>query len=219
MFMYALRRKATGGHMQDLRKALADIGSIRQQVAAGTMFRGYGPTVIAATGLLAAVTSTTQSLWLDSPTNHPVAFLTTWAFTAIASAALIGAEMIARTRRHHGGLADAMLMNAVEQALPAGVAGAAIALVLIQFSPETLWVLPGLWQILVGLGIFASVRSLPRAVAWAGAWYVAAGLVVLALSSQSQTLSPWAMGLPFVIGQLLLAAILHLAFGASDGES
>ena len=70
----------------------------------------------------------------------------------------------------------------------------------------------------MGLGIFASVRSLPRAVAWAGAWYVAAGVVVLALSSQTQALSPWAMGLPFVIGQLLLAAILHLAFGAADGE-
>ena len=204
--------------MQDLDKALADIGSIRQQVAAGTMFRGFGPTVVAATGLLAAVTAIVQSIWLDALGRHPVVFLAVWAATAAISAALIGAEMIARTRRHHGGLADAMLINAIEQALPAGVAGGAVALVLIQLAPETLWVLPGLWQVLVGLGIFASVRSLPRAVAWAGTWYVAAGVVVLALSSQTQALSPWAMGLPFVIGQLLLAAILHFAFGAADGE-
>ena len=204
--------------MQDLHKALADIGSIRQQVAAGTMFRGFGPTVVAATGLLAAVTATVQSIWLDALGRHPVVFLAVWAATAAISAALIGAEMIARTRRHHGGLADAMLINAIEQALPAGVAGGAVALVLIQLAPETLWVLPGLWQVLVGLGIFASVRSLPRAVAWAGTWYVAAGVVVLALSSQTQALSPWAMGLPFVNGQLLLAAILHFAFGAADGE-
>jgi len=204
--------------MQDLHKALADIGSIRQQVAAGTMFRGFGPTVVAATGLLAAVTATVQSIWLNALGRHPVVFLAVWAATAAISAALIGAEMIARTRRHHGGLADAMLINAIEQALPAGVAGGAVALVLIQLAPETLWVLPGLWQVLVGLGIFASVRSLPRAVAWAGTWYVAAGVVVLALSSQTQALSPWAMGLPFVIGQLLLAAILHFAFGAADGE-
>jgi hypothetical protein len=204
--------------MQDLHKALADIGSIRQQVAAGTMFRGFGPTVVAATGLVAAVTATVQSIWLDALGRHPVVFLAVWAATAAISAALIGAEMIARTRRHHGGLADAMLINAIEQALPAGVAGGAVALVLIQLAPETLWVLPGLWQVLVGLGIFASVRSLPRAVAWAGTWYVAAGVVVLALSSQTQALSPWAMGLPFVVGQLLLAAILHFAFGAADGE-
>jgi hypothetical protein len=204
--------------MQDLHKALADIGSIRQQVAAGTMFRGLGPTVVAVTGVLAAVTATVQSIWLGDIGQRPVAFLAAWAGTAAVSAALIGAEMIARTRRHHGGLADAMLINAIEQALPAGVAGVAVALVLIQFAPDTLWVLPGLWQVLVGLGIFASVRSLPRAVAWAGAWYLAAGIVVLALSSQSQALSPWAMGLPFVVGQLLLAAILHFAFGGSDGE-
>jgi hypothetical protein len=204
--------------MQDLHKALADIGSIRQQVAAGTMFRGFGPAVVAVTGLLAAVTATAQSVWLDETGLQPIAFLAAWAATAAVSAALIGAEMIARTRRHHGGLADAMLINAVEQALPAGIAGVAIALVMIQFAPGTLWVLPGLWQVLVGLGIFASVRSLPRAVAWAGTWYVAAGVVVLALSSQTQALSPWAMGLPFVIGQLLLAAILHFAFGAADGE-
>jgi hypothetical protein len=204
--------------MQDLHKALADIGSIRQQVAAGTMFRGFGPTVVAITGLLAAVTAIAQSIWVDDLSRTPIAFLAAWAATAGVSAALIGAEMIARTRRHHGGLADAMLINAVEQALPAGVAGVAIALVLIQFAPETLWVLPGLWQVLVGLGIFASVRSLPRAVAWVGAWYVAAGVVVLALSSQAQTLSPWAMGLPFLVGQLLLAAILHFAFGGRDGD-
>jgi hypothetical protein len=204
--------------MQDLQKALADIGSIRQQLAAGTMFRGFGPAVVAATGLLAAATATAQSFWLVDTRHHPVQFLAIWAVTAILSAGLIGAEMIARTRRHHAGLADAMLMNAVEQALPAGVAGAAVTLVLVQFAPEVLWVLPGLWQILVGLGIFASVRSLPRTVALAGAWYIAAGLLVLALSCLTQRLSPWAMGLPFVVGQLLLAAILHVAFGAIDDK-
>ena len=73
----------------------------------------------------------------------------------------------------------------------------------------------GLCAISAGDGveaILAIQRSLPRAVAWAGTWYVAAGLVVLALSSQTQTLSPWAMGVPFVVGQLLLAGILHFAF-------
>src|SRR5262245_59680371 len=204
--------------MQDLNKALADIGSIRQQLAAGTMFRGFGPAVIAVTGLLAAATATAQSLWLDDPTHQPLTFLAAWTLTAVAGAALIGAEMIARTRRHHGGLADAMLWNAIEQALPAGVAGAAIAVVLIEFSPDTLWLLPGLWQILVAIGISAFVRSLPRAVAWAAAWYGAAGLLVLALSCQTEAVSPWTMGLPFVVGQLLLAAILHLSFGASDAE-
>ena len=89
---------------------------------------------------------------------------------------------------------------------------------LIQFAPEALWMLPGLWQILVSLGIFASVRSLPRSIALAGAWYFVAGLGVLMLASDGHVLSPWTMGLPFAVGQLLMAAILHFASGENDGE-
>lgn len=205
--------------MPDLDKALADIGSIRQQLAAGTMFRGFGPAVIAVTGALALATAVAQSIWLDDPTGQPHLFFASWVIASAASAALIGAEMIARTRRHHSGLADAMILNAIEQFLPAGAAGVAIGVVLFEFSPGSLWMLPGLWQILVSLGLFAAVRSLPRAVALAAAWYFVAGVGVLMLSSQTQALSPWAMGLPFAVGQLLLAAILHLAFASSDGES
>jgi hypothetical protein len=205
--------------MPDLDKALADIGSIRQQLAAGTMFRGFGPAVIAVTGVLALVTAVAQSIWLDDPTGQPLLFFASWLVASAASAALIGAEMIARTRRHHSGLADAMILNAIEQFLPAGAAGVAIGVVLFEFAPFSLWMLPGLWQILVSLGLFAAVRSLPRAVALAAAWYFVAGVGVLMLSSQTQALSPWAMGIPFVVGQLLLAAILHLAFASSDDES
>uniref|UniRef100_UPI0019530037 hypothetical protein n=1 Tax=Klebsiella pneumoniae TaxID=573 RepID=UPI0019530037 len=69
--------------------------------------------------------------------------------------------------------------------------------------PEAFWMLPGLWLILVGLGIFSSLRSLPRSVALAGAWYVLAGLVVLVIQSASHGLSPWIMGLPFALGQFM----------------
>ena len=78
--------------------------------------------------------------------------------------------------------------------------------------------LPGLWQVLVSLGVFASVRSLPRTVAFAGGWYFVAGFVVLLLGSQNHALSPWTMGLPFVIGQSLMAAIIYFASGESDVE-
>jgi hypothetical protein len=205
--------------MRDLDKALADIGSIRQQLAAGTMFRGFGPAVMAVTGAVALLTAIAQSIWLDDPTGHPHLFLMSWVAASGLSAALIGAEMIARTRRHHSGLADAMILNAVEQFLPAGAAGVAIALVLLEFAPEQLWMLPGLWQILVSLGLFAAVRSLPRTVVLAAAWYFVAGVAVLILASRTHTLSPWLMGIPFAVGQLLLAAILHFAFADSDREA
>ena len=204
--------------MHDLDKALADIFAIRSQIAAGTAFRGYGPAAVAATAGLALLTALLQFLWLDDPTGHPLAFFCGWAAAALVSGALIWIEMQARSRRHHSGLADAMIVQAVEQFLPAGAAGVLLALMLWKFAPETLWMLPGLWQLLVSLGVFASVRSLPRTVAFAGAWYFIAGFATLLLSSQSHALSPWTMGLPFVFGQLLMAAILHFASGEIDVE-
>ncbi|GJE15346.1 hypothetical protein [Methylobacterium marchantiae] len=202
--------------MSDLDKALADIVAIRTQLARGNAFCGFGPSALAATGLLALGTALAQHVWLDDPTGQPLAFLGGWIAAAVVSAILIGAEMWARTRREHAGLADTMLMNAVEQFLPAGAAGALLALVLVRVSPENLWMLPGLWQVLVSLGLFASVRSLPKGVALPGAWYMVAGLAVLMLGSADHALSPWTMGLPFAVGQLMMAAILYRAKEESD---
>jgi len=210
--------QSSGQTMSDLDKALADIFAIRSQIAAGTAFRGYGPAAVAATGGLALATAIVQFLWLDDPTGHPLVFFAGWAAAALVSGGMIWTEMQARSHRHHSGLADAMIHQAVEQFLPAGAAGVLLAVMLWKFAPETLWLLPGLWQVLVSLGVFASVRSLPRTVAFAGAWYFVAGFATLLLASQSHALSPWTMGLPFAIGQLLMAAILHFASGDHDVE-
>jgi len=204
--------------MSDLDKALADIITIRSQIAAGTAFRGYGPAAVAATGGVALLTAVLQYFLLADPTGHPLSFLFGWALAAAVSALMIWIEMQARSRRHHSGLADAMIHQAIEQFLPAGIAGVLLAVVLWKFAPEALWLLPGLWQLLVSLGVFASVRSLPRSVALAGAWYFVSGFIVVLIASQSHTLSPWTMGLPFVIGQWLMAAILYFASEDADAE-
>ena len=55
-------------------------------------------------------------------------------------------------------------------------------------------------------------------VALAGAWYFVAGFAVLVLASTTHALSPWTMGLPFAIGQALMAGLLHFASGDADAE-
>ena len=49
----------------------------------------------------------------------------------------------------------------------------------------------------------------------AGVWYLLTGLVCIALGD-SRALSPWAMGIPYGVGQLLVAAILLL--NSREGE-
>jgi hypothetical protein len=200
--------------MNDLNKALGDISSIRRQVAHSTEFRGYGPATLASTGALAVAAAGAQALWLPDAANHIPAYLSIWIWTAVLSAALIGMEMHARTRRIHSGLADEMIRVAVEQFLPSAGAGVLITLVLVRFAPDVLWILPGIWQIVFGLGVFSSCRFLPRPVAAVGAWYLVTGLTCLALAD-NRALSPWAMGLPYGAGQLLIAGIL--LFAAKEG--
>jgi hypothetical protein len=201
--------------MNDLNKALDDIHSIRRQVAHSTEFRGYGPATLASTGVLAVVAAGAQALWLPDPANHIPAYLNFWIGTAVVSAALIGMQMYARTRRIHSGMANEMIRTAVEQFLPAAVAGALTTFVIVRSVPGALWMLPGLWQIIFSLGVFSSCRFLPRAVAAVGAWYLLTGLISIALAD-NRALSPWAMGIPYGAGQLLVAILLWWATEDTD---
>jgi hypothetical protein len=202
--------------MKDLERALADITAIRSQIARGTQFRGYGPITVAATGLLALLAAAMQALFLPDPAAHMFVYLALWVGMAALAVMLTGAEMLARTRRIHGGFADDMLYAAVEQFIPAGVAGTLLTVVLYRFAPNALWMLPGLWQIVFSLGVFASCRSLPRGMFAVGVWYLAAGLATLAFSA-SMPFSPWAM-VPFGVGQLVMAFVIYRATGEHDGE-
>jgi len=204
--------------MQDLDKALADIVAIRSQIARETAFRGLGAATVAGTGGLALACAVGQALWLGDPAARPVLFFGLWITAALVAFALIGVEAVRRSRRLHSGLADAMVWNAIEVFLPAAGTGACLALVIARFAPAEIWMLPGLWQVLVGLGLFASARILPRAVQGVGAWYLLTGLAVLAFSAETRTLSPWAMGLPFLVGQSWLAGIIHRGARAFDDD-
>jgi hypothetical protein len=201
--------------MNDLHKALGDISSIRRQMARSTEFRGYGPATLASTGVFAVLAAGVQALWLPDPANHVLVYLSIWIWTAVVSAALIGAQMHARTQRVHSGLADEMIRMAVEQFLPSAGAGALITIVLVRYVPADLWMLPGIWQVIFSLGVFSSCRFLPRPMVAAGAWYLLTGLVCIAFGD-SRALSPWAMGIPYGAGQLLVAGIL--LFTAQEGR-
>jgi hypothetical protein len=205
--------------MGDLEKALAEITQIRSQIARGTEFRGLGAATLAATGALALLAAAAQALWLPEPARHVEAYLALWLGVAAASIMLIGIETVTRTARVHSGLAQEMILTAVEQFLPAAAAGALLTAVLYQVAAAALWMLPGLWQIVFSLGVFASRRSLPPAILLAGLWYLATGLACLAFAGGADAFSPWAMGLPFGIGQTLIAVIVHRHGGAADGEA
>ena len=193
--------------MDDLNRALEQIGSIRRQVARSTEFRGYGPATLAATGVFAILAAALQVRRAPDAAHHIPVYLGIWICTAVLSATLIGIHTYLRARRVHSGMADEMLRIAVEQFLPSAAAGALITYVLVHYAPASLWMLPGLWQVTFSLGVFSSCRFLPRPMAAAGVWYLLTGLFCLSLAD-ARAFSPWAMGIPYGAGQLLVAGIL-----------
>lgn len=205
--------------MKDLDQALTEINAIRHQIARSAQFRGYGPVTLAATGVFAALAAVGQALWLPHPETDVAVYLALWVTTAGLSVALIGFEMVARSHRVHTGLAEEMIATAVEQFLPAAAAGALVTAVLLRFAAENLWMLPGLWQILFSLGVFASCRFLPRALFAVGVWYLTTGLACIAFASGERAFSPWAMGVPYGAGQLLSAALMWRLTEEGDGEA
>ena len=203
--------------MLDPDKAIADLQSIRAQLARGTVFRGFGPTTLAATGLVAVLAAVFQSVWLPEPVLAPLRYVLLWSMAALVSAALIGAEAVTRSRRIHSGLADDMIHAAAEQFLPAAAAGILLSLVILRFAPHDFWMLPGLWQMMLSLGVFAACRSLPSSLILVAMFYLASGTITFVVASWSQSPSAWAMGIPFFLGQMLAAGLLQFS-GGDDGE-
>lgn len=204
--------------MPDVREALSEIQSIRGHMARYTEFRGYGPLTLAGTGALAIVIAVMQQRWAVDLEFEPARFLAMWIGAAAVALTFIGLETIARARRIHSSLAMQMLHAALEQFLPAIVAGILLTAAVARAAPQSLWMLPGLWQMLFSLGVFASCRFLPRATFGVGVWYLATGMACLAIGPDAPA-SPWEMGIPFGVGHLMVAGVLQFGYRQNNEES
>lgn len=193
----------------ELREALTQITEIRLQLARTEVFRGYRAMPVAFSGGIALVAGLIQVAWIADPMAEVGSYLTLWIGAAVVSAAAAGLEMMIRARNAASPMTRELTWLALEQFCPSLVAGALLTIVLVRAVPESLWMLPGLWQVVYSLGIFASCRLLPRETFWVAAFYLVSGLTVLAVARGDAALSPWAMALPFGAGQLLAAAVLY----------
>lgn len=189
----------------ELRDALSQIAEIRSRAAAAEQFRGYRAVPVGLTGILAVVVALVQTRIAVGESNY----LILWLSTALVAAVICG---IGIWLRHHQGLdplANQLTWLAVGQFAPCLLAGGLVTLVVLQQIPQYFSLLPGLWQVFFSLGVFASCRLLPKAIAVVGVWYLVAGSFNLSLVNGPNALNPWAMGIPFGVGQLATAAVLY----------
>src|SRR5262245_16686968 len=190
----------------ELQRALAQVAAIQDQVTRADVYRGYRSVPVAASGLIGLAAAWLQPTRLAA---DPIAFVTYWGVVA-ASAGFVGLSEIAynyvvndqaverrRTRRVMG------------QLMPSVLAAAIITACLIRISPSLVRMLPGIWSICFGVGIFASRPFLVRMTGWIALYCYAAGVLLLWNAGGTETLSAWSVGGTFGVGQLLAAAVLY----------
>jgi hypothetical protein len=193
----------------DLHEALAQISEIREQVARTETFRGYRAAPVAFSGFVACLAAALQDTLIPEPARNQAAYLGLWIGAALLSMCVTGVAMIFYCRKSTHPLSRPNTILAVGQFLPSVIGGGLVTFVLFEQVSDALWMLPGLWSIFFSLGIFASYRLLPKSTFWVGVFYMLAGTLCLIWARGDFAFSPWAMGVPFGVGQLLSASILY----------
>jgi hypothetical protein len=216
----------------ELRRALSQIEEIHAQMARGEVFRGYRAATMALTSVVAmGGAAAWQLLFRDGgPLSRglipagsgPLApwhlFIAFWTGVAFVCFGLCAADLLLQHRRSPcpTGVRRAWLM--VGQFAPSLLAGAAVTLAFIHLdgtaalertTPRAMSLLPGVWALIYGLGIFASRPYLPRAIGAVGLFYLVAGILQLLRTSVGPPDSV-GMGLTFGLGQAAIALVLHL---------
>jgi hypothetical protein len=201
--------------VRDVTRAIEQIAEIHGQLAKhDAVFRGWRSVPVALSGLVGIGAAAWQSSG-----SRP---LEAWSFTAywLASAVvalLVGCSEIVWHYAARASEAERRRSrHVVGQFLPALVAAAIATGALVHLSPSLVALLPGLWALLFGVGIFAARPYVPRAGAWVGLYYWMAGLVLLWHAQGVDTPSPWAVGGTFGAGQLLAAGTLYFSLERPD---
>ncbi len=190
----------------ELRDAIDQISTIRTHLAATERLRSLRAVPVALSGVLAIAAAVVQPFWVPDPLADPGAWLTLWCGAALVSGVAAIAVVLRRVHRCPSSLTAANARLAATQFAPCLVVGAIVTWFVATRLAHHLWLLPGLWQLLFGLGNLAAHRLLPASAVSVGLLFAASGSCCLWF--EQRALDPWAMGLPFAAGQLALAAIL-----------
>lgn len=193
----------------DLTSAIDRIEEIHAQVAKGEVFRGYRPVPVAIAGVVGLLAALLQPRVVP-PADHGTAFLVWWlavaALNVSVNATVIGLGYV----RSGDSFARRHTRQVVGQFVPCLLAGAVVSVTLPAFDPGLARLLPGLWSLLFGLGVFASRPYLARATGWVALWFVVAGTALLVFPVRDFGRLGLANGAVFGVGLLAAAVVLHL---------
>lgn len=189
-------------------EALEQIDALKGLADRNVTFGGFRAIPVLSGGLLALLVAVCHPLTGGSLHQTPSNFVLTWTYVAVLCVSLVLADMGLRYLNPATAQRRRLTSLVMLRLAPCLTAGAALTIVVLTRHPSAAWILPSLWSLLLGLGIFATADMLPTSLRRIGHWYVVAGLTWLIAAEPAQALSPTYMGLCFGGGQCWTAWIL-----------
>ena len=193
----------------DVPQALDRIEEIHAQMAKGEVFRGYRPVPVAIAGAVGLLAGWLQPRFVPAD-GVGTGFVAFWLAVAALNVALNAGVVATGYARSRDAFARRHTRQVVGQFVPCLLAGAAVSLCLPAADPGLARLLPGLWALLFGLGVFASRPYLARATGWVALFFVVAGTALLAFPGRDLARLGLAHGAVFGAGLLAAAVVLHL---------
>ena len=189
-------------------EALSRITEIHEHLAKGEVYRGFRSMPVALSGACGLAAAAVQERVVAA--DDPLGAVVFWLVVAAVGGVIGVSETAYNYLFRDDPFSRRRTRKVVGQFGPCLVAGAAVTAGLFHAGEgAVISLLPGLWAILFGLGIFSARPYLPRAIGWVGLYYLAAGFRLLMLAREVEGLSGWAVGGTFAAGQLASALVLY----------
>ncbi len=203
--------------------AISQISEIHDHLTRSEVYRGYRSVPMGLSGGMAFGGAFLQQSILDSTVlaagggvnTYYLHYVLFWVSIAAFNTVMASSGIVVQYLRESAH-ARRQARKVIGQFLPCLAAGTLVTYPLVDLNPQWVPLLPGLWSTLFGLGIFASRPYLPRAIGWVGLFYLSAGGLLLWLAQDASSLSPWAMGWTFGVGQFAAALVLYWKIERKD---
>jgi hypothetical protein len=191
----------------EVSKALDQISEIHGYLAKGEVYGGLRSVPVALSGLCGLLAAAVQDRFITA--SDPVGLVVFWTAAAVVSGFVGGSEILFNYLFWEDCFSRRRTRRVVGQFLPCLIAGVAVTVGLVRADPAYVALLPGLWAILFGLGIFASRPYLPRTSGWVALFYFTAGTMLLVLFPEDRGVFGWEIGMTFGTGQMAAALVLY----------
>jgi hypothetical protein len=193
--------------MSQLSEALSSLSEIHSHLAKGEVYQAITAKPVALSGCAGCLAAALQARFVVD--SDPGTFIWYWLVAALLCGMLGSSGAIYAYCFENEPLLRRRTRIVAGQFAPCVMVGVFVPLALLPFATQCIGMLPGLWSVFYGLGIFSTRPYLPRATGWIGLYYLVVGVLLVNLLSPVSIPSGWALGLPFLVGQLGLALVLY----------